>query len=303
MASIKFANINENGFSTYIAGLDPSYNGTIRNVLLEVFRGTGGTTAMRSIEFTLDNGITESGWVTVSQLNPGILYRVDVTISNISAYSDVFLTATQRTLEEGTPPALVPPSFEVWEKTDTTITLRYYEVDGATDYGVYVGGNHYGDFQPLYGTGYAVITGLTPNTQYKIQMDSYDSVSNTDSGLSSAIYVITLQSSKPTNWAWEYTIVSGGSFYDQVGSTVYLMRATHWNDFTTRINLFRDYKKYSIYTFTTASTSTTEVGIKNCINQAINAINGMGFSQATVSTGGEVRASILLTMRDNLNSL
>ena len=60
------------------------------------------------------------------------------------------------------------------------------------------------------------------------------------------------------------------------------MRAAHWNAFTARINEFRDYKSKTQYTFTNATTSTTEVGIRNCANQAITAINAMGFSQPSV---------------------
>lgn len=102
---------------------------------------------------------------------------------------------------------------------------------------------------------------------------------------------------RPANWEWEYTITSGGKFYSQSadGKTAYLMRAAHWNAFTTRINEFRDYKGLSSYTFTTATTSTTSTGVRNCINQAINAINPMlSTSQRmnTIGVGDKVTAKI-----------
>ena len=82
------------------------------------------------------------------------------------------------------------------------------------------------------------------------------------------------------------------------------MRAVHWNGFTDRIKLFRMYKTpTSIPTFTQATTSTTVSGILSCINQAITAINAMGFSQSTLSTLDGLRASVFTTMRDNLNSV
>lgn len=100
---------------------------------------------------------------------------------------------------------------------------------------------------------------------------------------------------RPANWEWEYTITSGSQFYSQSGKTAYLMRAAHWNQFTARINEFRDYKGLSSYTFTTATTSTTPTGVRNCINQAINAINPM-LSTAqrmdTIVAGDKVTAKI-----------
>ncbi len=102
---------------------------------------------------------------------------------------------------------------------------------------------------------------------------------------------------RPANWEWEYTISQGGKFYPQSGNgkTAYLMRASHWNEFTARINLFRDYKGLSSYTFTTATTSTTPTGVRNCINQAINAINPMlstAQRMTTISAGDKVTAKI-----------
>ena len=73
------------------------------------------------------------------------------------------------------------------------------------------------------------------------------------------------------------------------------MRATHWNEFTARINLFRvDYKGLSSYTFTTATNSTTPTGVRNCINEAINAINPMlpTAKKNTIGAGDKVTAKI-----------
>ena len=102
-------------------------------------------------------------------------------------------------------------------------------------------------------------------------------------------------------WAWEYEISSKQPFYNQDSTAAYLMRAAHWNDFTTRINQVRVAKGLATYSFTTATTSTTEAGIRSCINQAIQAINALGYSQSTVASGDLISANVFNTMRDNLN--
>jgi hypothetical protein len=78
------------------------------------------------------------------------------------------------------------------------------------------------------------------------------------------------------------------------------MVATEWNNFCTRINEFRAYKGLSNYSFTTVSSD------NNCtptiINQAVNAINEIGFSISSVSTGS-IPASVFINMRNALNSI
>ena len=78
------------------------------------------------------------------------------------------------------------------------------------------------------------------------------------------------------------------------------MTAYEWNNFTKRINEFREYRGLSQYSFATVSSD------GNCtasiINQAVNAINAMGFNIATVSSG-TVPANVFIQMRDKLNSI
>lgn len=147
------------------------------------------------------------------------------------------------------------------------------------------------------------ITGLIPNNLYYLRLDPYNSPED-NSMRGTQITVTTLAAMpRPLNWAWEYTILSGQPFYTQSGSTVFIMRAAHWNAFIARINEFRVYKGLAAYAFTTALTTHTPTQIKNCINQAIAAINAMGFAQSSVATNQDVAASTFITMRNNLNSI
>ena len=156
---------------------------------------------------------------------------------------------------------------------------------------------------------YYTLTGLLPATKYHIYIGSVRDDGTIEQSMpatgSNEVVFTTLAGSRPTNWAWEYTIASGQPFYTQSGSSVFIMRASHWNDFTARINEFRIYKlgAGNVYSFTTALTSHSPTQIKNCINQAITAINAMGFSQSQITSGGDVAASTFTTMRNNLNSI
>lgn len=143
-----------------------------------------------------------------------------------------------------------------------------------------------------------------PNGNHNFTARAYDINGNSSDQKTITI----IKSNRPDDWVWEFIISSGSSFYEQslYAKNIYLMRAAHWNSFTSRINGFREYKGLSSYSFTSASTSTTEVGIRNCINQAIDAINSMLPSYQkmnNVYSGDDVSASIFTNMRDKLNSI
>lgn len=106
------------------------------------------------------------------------------------------------------------------------------------------------------------------------------------------------------DWNWWKTLSSGSEFYGQSGKTIYLMQASHWNDFTSHINTVRARKGLSNYSFTSASSGTDVTAA--IINQAIIAINEMLTSGylPTVSSGvTNVSAKIFNDMKDKLNSI
>lgn len=198
----------------------------------------------------------------------------------------------------------LPPSRPSWIVMDEELTdYNYLVVDWASvpdadGYDVYVDGRYY----QTTSLRYAVID-AKPGTSYEVCVRAYN-----EWGTSSARCGTFRTPSLPGKWNWSYDIYSGGEFYDYSsdGRTVYLMPASEWNNFTSRINEVREYKGLSNYSFTTATRNTSESGIRTCINQAINAINDMLSSSSrmsTISSGSEVRASIFIDMRDKLNSI
>jgi hypothetical protein len=122
-------------------------------------------------------------------------------------------------------------------------------------------------------------------------------------------YPINITVTRPSNWAWSYTISSGSSVYSVSGKNIYIMPNTEWNSFTSRINEFRVYKSLSSYSF--ASVLSGGNATTTIINQALDAIRDMSayFTGGNTlptnrSTGDEILdASLYTDMRDCLNSI
>lgn len=190
------------------------------------------------------------------------------------------------------------PTTSVDSVTNNAATISWTSVTGATRYYIYLNGVSQGYVTNRTYT----FTGLSPLTIYSFYVAAYNGYVDSNTTLIIDSFTTT-DKVRPSNWSWEYTIASGQPFYTQSGTSVFIMRAAHWNAFTFRINEFRTYKGYATYGFTQAITSHTEAQIKTCINQAIAAINIMGFSQPQVASGDTVAASTFITMRDNLNSI
>lgn len=155
----------------------------------------------------------------------------------------------------------------------------------------------------LTGNGSTTFTGLSTGTTYKVDARSIYVYNGVTYYSTYSLQLTITTSSYAGDWEWEYTIASGYSLYQTIGSIGYLMRAAHWNDFTAKVNSYRLYKGLGTYTFNTATTLTTEIGIRNCINQAITALNATGFSQPLISTGNNVAASIFITLKNNVNTI
>ena len=149
------------------------------------------------------------------------------------------------------------------------------------------------------------VTGLLTGRTYDFRVAGVNTTGH--QGIWSDIVTFNIGTTRPSDWEWEFNISSGVNFYNQSNKNIYLMRATHWNQFTDRINLFRTYKLGAgkTYSFTQATTSTTEVGIRNCINQAIDKVNDMLTTNkiANVYSGDTIKALTFQQLRDRLNSL
>ncbi|MBR5235750.1 MAG: hypothetical protein IKW06_00020 [Clostridia bacterium] len=135
------------------------------------------------------------------------------------------------------------------------------------------------------------LTFLESGTSYSIRLVSadYDNTSEYSSWKS-----ITTPS-RPSNFSWTYSKVQGGAFN---------LTATEWNNFTAKVNAFREYKYLSAYSFTYAYKGNDFTAAM--YNQAVNAIKGIsgyGSYLSTVSKGDTVTAAGLNLLRDELNAI
>lgn len=100
---------------------------------------------------------------------------------------------------------------------------------------------------------------------------------------------------RPSNFSWTYAKVKGEAFN---------LKATEWNNFTSRINAFRAYKGLSNYSFTYAYKGNDfTAAIYNQARKAIQAISGYGTYIPTVSAGQDITAYMMNVLVSELNSI
>ena len=196
-----YTNPDEEMVRVEVRGLDSNYSNTTRDILLEVYPYGSPNNVKDDIETTLANGIATSPTYRLYNLSPDTHYEVRCVISNINGgtYPNVTLYDDFYT-DEAPTFVIYPPSPSNWGitgVTSTSISVWFNKVSNATHTGVYVNGNHYNDY-----TGSsATITGLNPNMEYQINVDSFNDVENESSDLSDSKYATTdlLPLSVPTN--------------------------------------------------------------------------------------------------------
>jgi hypothetical protein len=114
---------------------------------------------------------------------------------------------------------------------------------------------------------------------------------------------------RPYNWAWDSTVVTGGSVPTVYSGSGLLYRAkyltaTEWNDFTERINDFREYKGLSSYSFTTVFSDEPMVYTQG--NEARSAISAMSpptpVPSAIISNSG-MTSAFVNGLKNSLNSI
>ena len=100
---------------------------------------------------------------------------------------------------------------------------------------------------------------------------------------------------RPEDWIWESTVAAG----EQV-----LITAVEWNNFTTRINDFREYLSITTYSFTTAVQGNPLLA--DYFNEAKEAIDDCSPSTSTpdsVVSGDPIVADEFNLLKDSLNSI
>lgn len=233
---------------------------------------------------------------TVTGLEPNTLYYVE----GYAKWDGVWYLAgsDSATTDQLNPPS-TPTNLRCTYKDYEKVKLEWDASTGADGYKIYLDGSYVGSVPNTTAT----IFGLSSSTTYQFCVSAY----NNDGESSRTCLNVTTDSqpvTRPPDWQWSYNIQSGGDVYNTVFDNgiikVYIMPATEWNDFTARINEFRNYKGLSNYNFTTVYSE--DDCTPSIINEAVNAINEMGFNIPTV-TNGNVLASVFIDMRDSLNSI
>lgn len=232
---------------------------------------------------------TTSTSLTVSGLSPSTKYETRISAKNIDDEMSNFSSAVYT---QTTPYA---PSIVLGENLYNSIEFTVGQIGNYDSINVYL------DDVLLFttfSTGTFTRDGLTENTLYSL---SAETVYNGDTSTRTSINFTTPANPRPSNWTWSTNFTSTFNTV-KVNSTTYnsyIMPSSEWNNFTQRINEFRIYKNLTNYTFTTVSSGTTFTS--TIMNQAINAINDLGYGISTVSSGSDVSSSKFDTMAYYLN--
>ena len=282
---------------TASGGVHASWNTAINatNYRWEIYRGTsdsgtyitGGTTTSTNMSYT---GLAE--YTT---------YAIKV-YGQRSGYSNGgHQTVTVRTRD------LTSPSVTI---TSSDGEGRMYISFTASDYqsGMRASNTYYTEISNANGTSYSrgayTTSGFKTFTEdaygnefvhgayYYMKVTAYDVEGNNQSANVRVQYKI----ARPTDWTWHSSKTAGQAIS---------LTASEWNSFCTKINLFRQYKGLSNYTFTTATSGS--VITASIVNQAVNAISNMSPPTSppstVVSKSSVITASFFNTLRSSLNSI
>ena len=103
-------------------------------------------------------------------------------------------------------------------------------------------------------------------------------------------------------WQWSITIEPGEPVYNTTRAgtavTAYIIPATEWNQFTSRINELRALYGRTSYSFTTATSGMNFTPA--IVNEAVMALNGI-YDELPVASGEDVQAQHLKMIRDKFN--
>lgn len=192
------------------------------------------------------------------------------------------------------------PTIALSVKTADTIDLTIGNMDGNWDYvKVWKDGNS-SDYKDLTHTAWdsgqrvVTFTGLNQGQTYNFKAQGYFYYNSTDLWSAYIREVNVTTNSRPSNFSWDTSKVSGATFN---------LTASEWNRLAAKINEFRSFKGLSSYSFTTVSAGNTFTA--TIFNQARNAISSMSTSglPGTKSAGNTVKASELNALRDTLNAI
>ena len=217
-ATLTFSNITANSVRATLSGLDPNYPEYLRVVW---FRG--GT------QIGIDEPVVTSSSINITGLSPDTRYLIRAEIYDTETHE--FLDYLQKSVTTLSAPQLPSPTLDTSAtvKTSNSISITINSVSGADAYYARINGGS----QQSKSTRTFTFTGLTPNTQYYIEIK----VSGTgyeDSNWA-GYYATTLAT---TAWEWFVPKTSGNEF--NVG-------ADEWLAFCSKINEVRIANGLSAY--------------------------------------------------------
>lgn len=161
-----------------------------------------------------------------------------------------------------------------WSKGEPTDYLEYDDDSGSSS------------------TNFSFTYDVVAGTRYYIWFRAYYAG---DTGTTTISVTVPQAVTRPNNFSWTYSKVQGEEFN---------LTATEWNNFTSRVNAFREYKGLSDYSFTTAySGNTFTAAMYNQARIAIQAISGYGTYIPTVTKGQQITAYMMNVLVSELNSI
>lgn len=116
---------------------------------------------------------------------------------------------------------------------------------------------------------------------------------------------------RPDNWSWT-TVIDSSAYIPMDETGFHPVTALEWNNFTDRINQFREYKNCTAFTFTTVRgasngySSSPTVFTPAIYNEAVTAIQGIsgyGTLLSSITSGTELTSALFLLLKSELNAI
>lgn len=265
-------------------------------------------------------GYTSNTYYTITNLSPNTFYTIGVcAIGDGGESNKTYITASTLSPADDEPPSIWSVQAEAIKKSNGTYNVRVtwsaYDNEGIVEHWAYRSKPNYVNYESV---GYSLSGSARSYTftsdangnpfkagnRYHFIIRAVDAAGNISPQNDGKVY-IDIRDDRPNDWSWSYSIYSGGSVYRTTVSggqiIAYIMPASEWNRFTRRINEFRRYKGLYEWNFTTVSSEDNFTASR--VNEAVNAINNIGFSISKMSYQGLVPARVFNEMRDCLNSI
>lgn len=231
---------------------------------------------------------------STSRTFPGLTSGTDYSFTAEASFNNVWYPAGTCTGHT----AVVAPSISFDTKSSTWIQVVTHNNDSGGSLGTKINGVDISASGYSYDrTGdYLLVGGLTPGVTYSFYCYVVKSGYTANS---STINVTTDASARPLNFSWTYPKVSGGNF---------VVGASEWNSFTSRINAFRVYKGMGNYPIdAVVSGGNFSAVVFNAARNALNALSayftGGNTIPGTVISGSDIYASYFNNMVSAMNSI